>query len=69
MRQYAEEKLNSIPHEHSLVFEQHCRFYAAWLNEREDRLTDFMQPAALAELGVEMENLRAEWAGRSSGAT
>lgn len=61
MRQYAEEKLSSIPHEHALVLDRRCRYCAAWLNEREDHITGFEQPTALAETVVEIENLRAGW--------
>lgn len=59
--QYAEEKLRQTPGKYEETRERHGKFYTAMLQARESWLEGGNQPAALAEIGTEIENVRAAW--------
>jgi predicted ATPase/DNA-binding SARP family transcriptional activator len=61
LRQYAAEKLQETPLEAELVQDRHCAYYAAFLQEREGRLKGAEQLETLAEIGGDIENIRAGW--------
>jgi tetratricopeptide (TPR) repeat protein len=61
LRQYAEEKLDASPGEKEGITDRHCKFYAGFLQEREEALRSERQREALEEIGVEIENLREAW--------
>lgn len=58
VRQYGLARLNQSAAEAAAMQAQHCRFYAAFLQERQPRLAD---KVAVLELDDEVENLRAVW--------
>jgi tetratricopeptide (TPR) repeat protein len=43
------------------VRDRHCAYYARFLQQREGQLTGRGQRTALAEIGVEIDNIRAAW--------
>jgi predicted ATPase len=57
LRQYAAEQLGQA-HE---MQDRHCAYYAGFLQQRESHLFDWNQRAMLAEMGAEIDNLRAGW--------
>ena len=59
--QYATEKLAELPEERDKVQRRHCDYYTAFLQQREAVLQGRQQQTALAEIGVEIENVRAGW--------
>jgi predicted ATPase/transcriptional regulator with XRE-family HTH domain/Tfp pilus assembly protein PilF len=61
VRQYAAAHLQDDPCEHTAARDQHSAYYAAWLRDRQDRLKGAGQPAALAEISAEIDNLRLAW--------
>ena len=61
LRQYAADRLAACPPEARRTRERHCRYYLAFLAQREGRLRGHDQQAALGELGAEIENVRAAW--------
>ncbi len=61
LRQYAGEKLGAVPEEEGATRDRHCTYYADFLQGREAALTGRGQKQALAEIGAEIENLRAAW--------
>jgi len=62
IRQYALAKLAEDPQEHVATRDQHSAYYAAWLKQRERPLKGAQQAAMVAELSVEIDNIRAAWA-------
>lgn len=59
--QYAAEKLDEAPQEKEKIQASHGNYYAAFLHSREARLKGGQQREALAEVGAEIENIRASW--------
>jgi predicted ATPase/DNA-binding SARP family transcriptional activator len=61
LRQYAAEKLGDVPAEEEVARNRHCAYYAGFLQQREVDLIGWNQKKALAEIGAEIENVRAGW--------
>ena len=64
LRQYASEKLveaEAGAGEEREVRERHARFYLGFLQQQRDALQESRQQEALAEIRLEIENLRAAW--------
>ena len=61
LRQYAAEKLNNYPTEKEVALESHCEYYTDFLRQKAVPLQTNFQPEALAEVGLEIENIRAAW--------
>ncbi len=61
LRQYAEEKLNEAPEIRREVQDLHCRYYAEFLNQKEEFLKGEKEKEALEEIGGEIENVRMGW--------
>ncbi|NIP84114.1 MAG: AAA family ATPase, partial [Planctomycetales bacterium] len=62
LRQYAAEKLlGEGPAEEEAARDRHCTYYAGFLRQREAHLIGRNQKQALAEVGAEIENVRAGW--------
>jgi len=59
--QYAAEKLAETPQEKEKIQDLHSNYYAAFLHDREGRLKGGQQRESLAEIGLEIENIRAAW--------
>jgi predicted ATPase/DNA-binding NarL/FixJ family response regulator len=59
LRQFAAEKL--APHEHNQAYQAHCAYYIGFLHERWEYLKGNHQKRALAEIEVEIDNVRASW--------
>jgi predicted ATPase/DNA-binding SARP family transcriptional activator len=59
--QYAAEKLAETPQEKEKIQDLHGHYYAAFLHERAARLKGGQQRESLAEIGLEIENIRAAW--------
>jgi predicted ATPase/DNA-binding SARP family transcriptional activator len=57
LRQYAAEKLNGYPTEKQTALERYCEYYADFLHQK----TAPLQAETLAEIGLEIENIRAGW--------
>jgi predicted ATPase/transcriptional regulator with XRE-family HTH domain len=61
VRQYAAEQLAVDPGEAAAAHDQHCRYYAQWLNARDPTLRSPQQHIAVAEIITEIDNVRAAW--------
>lgn len=61
LRQYGEAKLRERPDEDITTRARHGTYYLTFLAMRETALKNQRQPAALAELKAETENIRAAW--------
>jgi predicted ATPase/DNA-binding SARP family transcriptional activator/Tfp pilus assembly protein PilF len=61
LRQYAAEKLHNAPQERDGVHDRHCQYYVAFMRRQGERLPGKEQQEALAEIGAEIENVRAAW--------
>ena len=61
VRQYALEHLRSVSDEMDRTQERHAAFFMAFLDEQGGRLAAGEQRAALAEIGVELDNVRDAW--------
>ncbi|MFN8458905.1 MAG: tetratricopeptide repeat protein [Anaerolineae bacterium] len=61
LRQYAAEKLAENPAEKQKVKEAHCRYFAEFLHEQENRLKKGQQKQALEAINEEIDNVRAGW--------
>jgi tetratricopeptide (TPR) repeat protein len=61
LRQYVAEKLGEVPAEEEAARDRHCAYYAGFLQQREADLIGWNQKRALAEIGDEIENVRASW--------
>jgi predicted ATPase/DNA-binding SARP family transcriptional activator len=61
LRQYGEARLRERPEEEQPTRERHGVYYLTFLAAREAALKSYAQPAALAEIATEMENIRAAW--------
>jgi DNA-binding SARP family transcriptional activator/predicted ATPase len=60
-RQFVLERLQSDRQEEQGVRNRHCEYYARFLQMRGEALKGSEQPAALAEMEIEIENARAAW--------
>ncbi len=61
LRQYADEKLRQAPEEEQAARDRHSTYYMAALREWSRELQSACQQDALAELDVEIDNVRAGW--------
>ncbi|MCL4302966.1 MAG: tetratricopeptide repeat protein [Anaerolineae bacterium] len=61
LRQYAAEELVQSPEDVALVYDRHCRYFAAFLAERNKALEGGRQRDALREIEADLENIRAAW--------
>lgn len=61
VRQYGAEKLAENPVEKKKVKDQHCSYYAEFLQAQEACLKRGQQKEALEAIGLEIENIRAGW--------
>ncbi len=61
VKQYAAEKLDGHPQEQSETSDLYCEYYAEFLHQRAAPLVGERQKEALAEITVEIENVRAAW--------
>jgi predicted ATPase/Tfp pilus assembly protein PilF len=61
LRQYAEEKLSEDSVEEEKVRNDHCDYYAEFLNQREGILRKERQRKVLDEIGDDIENIREAW--------
>jgi predicted ATPase/DNA-binding SARP family transcriptional activator len=61
LRQYVAEKLGEVPAKEEAARDRHCAYYAGFLQQREADLIGWNQRRALAEIGDEIENVRASW--------
>lgn len=60
LRQYAYEKLQALPSSIQ-AHDIHAGYYAAFVQQREDRLRGHDQLNAIAEIGAEIDNVREAW--------
>jgi predicted ATPase/DNA-binding SARP family transcriptional activator/Tfp pilus assembly protein PilF len=61
LRQYLSEKLDEDPGERIKSKDKHLKFFTNFLQKRSDDLEGDDSKQALAELGLEIENIRAAW--------
>ncbi|MBN1316224.1 MAG: tetratricopeptide repeat protein [Anaerolineales bacterium] len=61
LRRYAEDKLGQDSRERDIVHDQHCDFYAEFLQQREKDLEAGRQKEAQAEIAREIDNVRTAW--------
>ncbi len=61
IRQYALERLSEHPEEEMATQARHGRYYMTWFGNQDKRLRSSAQHESLAELTVEMENIRVAW--------
>jgi DNA-binding SARP family transcriptional activator/predicted ATPase len=62
LRQYAAEKLHSLPDAATGARDRHCGYYTAALQRWEQDLTGARQPVALVEMETEIGNIGVAWA-------
>jgi ATP/maltotriose-dependent transcriptional regulator MalT len=61
VRQYAAAQLEADPREAARARDQHCAYYATWVNSRKPALQSPQQHIAVAEIMTEIDNLRTTW--------
>ncbi len=61
LKQYLTETLAASPEEQQQVQQAHCRYYAAFLHQRQEDLRGKRQKQAQAEIRTEIEEIRAAW--------
>lgn len=61
LRRYALEKLRQTPGLSEQAHDRHCDYYAAFLQQQENRLKGVDQRQALADIGEMIEDIRAAW--------
>jgi predicted ATPase/DNA-binding XRE family transcriptional regulator len=61
VRQYAAEQLANDQSEAAAAHDEHCRYYAAWVNGQNAVLKSRQQQFAVAAITTEIDNLRAAW--------
>ena len=61
LRQYAEERLHESTAELYAVSKRHCQYFTSYLHDRKHDLEGKRQQAALEEIHVEIDNIRAAW--------
>jgi predicted ATPase/DNA-binding SARP family transcriptional activator/uncharacterized protein HemY len=67
LRQFAAEKLAEWPQEQAEAHARHGDYYTTFVQRRQEALRGAEQPRALAELGSEIENVRAAWSWAGTG--
>ena len=61
IRQYAEERLDSLQDAKSEIQERHCIYFSDFLVQHQATLRSSKQATALDEIGNEMDNIRVSW--------
>ncbi|MDY6876581.1 MAG: tetratricopeptide repeat protein [Chloroflexota bacterium] len=61
LRQYAAQKLATDPQRQEETQMQYARYFAAFLEQREEQLRGTQQKRAFLEIGLEIENVRYSW--------
>ncbi len=61
LHQYGTEKLEQSPRIKQKTRTQHSRYYLAFVRNKEPQLKQDNQQKTLAEIGIEIENIRAAW--------
>ena len=61
LRQFVAEKLHQNQAEAEATQDRHCTYYTSFLHQRETELRGTAQKEILAEIAVEIENIRAAW--------
>ncbi len=61
LRQFTAEKFGALPEAQAEAQERHSVYYLAFLHRREEVLKGEKQKRALAEIGQEIDNIRAAW--------
>ena len=61
VRQYAGIKLQDDPDEHAQALERYANYFAAWLRQQESHLQSPQLQEALAQIRLEIDNLRFAW--------
>ncbi|HLO17099.1 MAG TPA: LuxR C-terminal-related transcriptional regulator [Anaerolineales bacterium] len=63
VRQFAEEKLQELPHEYRFIFDEHCRYYASLMEEYEKKIKIDISTVAESILRIEKDydNILAGW--------
>ena len=61
LRQFGTEHQAASPADEAATRDRHCKYYAAFLNDREYDLTGHNQSKVLAEIEVEIDNVRTAW--------
>jgi predicted ATPase/DNA-binding NarL/FixJ family response regulator/DNA-binding XRE family transcriptional regulator len=61
VRQYAADHLAGSPDEEPRALDQHCVYYATFVSAREPAMKGPRQYMAVADIGAEIDNLRAAW--------
>jgi predicted ATPase/DNA-binding CsgD family transcriptional regulator len=61
LKQYADERLNETAGELKNVCEWHCRYFTAFLAQKEKDLEEGQQKEALEDIQSEIDNIRAAW--------
>jgi len=61
LRQYAAERLGQTQSEEAENRDQHCTYYAGFLQRRETQLLGKDQKRVLGEIGAEIENVQTAW--------
>jgi len=61
VRQFARDKLQESARAWKETRDRHCAYYAAFLSERDPVLKEGHQQKALAQIGEEIDNIRAAW--------
>lgn len=62
LRQYGAEKLAASPEALTEAHEQHCAYYADFMQQRVDSVNNRQQIEASAEITAELDNVRVAWA-------
>lgn len=61
LRQFLQEKLEDSPEDANHIRELHCSYYADYLHARFHDMTSARQKEAVAEIFMELQNIRAAW--------
>lgn len=61
LRQFAMEKLGEAPEFAQEVRDAHCRYYAAFLQAREEHMQGAQQRHATSDIAADIDNVRAAW--------
>jgi predicted ATPase len=61
LRHYGEERLRLDESQFLSMHRRHCDYFLEYVAEREEALTGRAQQSALADIGIEIENLQAAW--------
>lgn len=61
LRQYAAEQLVQSPQDIAQIYDWHCAYYADFLQRQYSDMMSGQQHQALAEIKIELENIRAAW--------